>query len=128
MTIIKLGIIAVITVLIALKLKSYNPSFSSYLSLALCIFILFFVFDRLKIIVELIEKLSSNISIDKTYIEVLFKLIGVAYICEFSSSMCKDAGYSAIAGQIETAGKLSMLVISMPIVFAIIDTVNAFLY
>ena len=59
------------------------------------------------------------------YIALLLKMIGVTYLSEFSSSICRDAGYSAVAGQIELVGKLSILTIGMPIVLALFELMVA---
>ena len=48
---------------------------------------------------------------------------GVAYLAEFGSALCKDAGQSAISGQIELVGKLAILAISMPVVTALFETI-----
>ena len=53
----------------------------------------------------------------------LVKLIGIAYICEFAASISKDAGYSAVASQIELLGKLTMLVVSLPVFMQVVQTV-----
>ena len=57
----------------------------------------------------------------------LLKIVGITYIADFSSNLCKDAGYGAIAGQIEIFGKLSVLAISTPILMALLETVQSFL-
>jgi stage III sporulation protein AD len=53
-------------------------------------------------------------------------MTGVTYISEFSAGICKDAGYGALAGQIEIFGKLSILALSMPIVLALLETLQGF--
>ncbi len=60
----------------------------------------------------------------EVYFRILLKVIGITYICEFCSGICKDAGYSSIAGQIETFGKLSVLAAGMPILLAIIGSIQ----
>ena len=62
-----------------------------------------------------------------TYLHALMKMIGITYVGQFSAGLCKDAGYSAIAGQIEIFSKLSILAISMPILMALMDTIQGFL-
>ena len=54
-------------------------------------------------------------------------MIGITYIAEFSSGLCKDAGYGSLGSQIEIFGKLSVLAVSMPILLALLDTVQQFL-
>ena len=49
------------------------------------------------------------------YIQTLMKIIGITYIAEFASDLCKDAGYQTIAGQIQIFGKLSVLAVSIPV-------------
>ena len=54
-------------------------------------------------------------------------MIGVTYIGQFSAGICKDAGYSSTAGQIELFCKLSVMVLSMPILSALLQTIQEFL-
>ena len=61
------------------------------------------------------------------YIQTLLKIIGITYIAEFASDLCKDAGYQTVAGQIQIFGKLSVLTISIPILSALLQTIQTFL-
>ncbi len=58
---------------------------------------------------------------------MLLKIIGITYISEFAADICRDAGCSAVAGQIGVFAKLSILAVSMPIVSALLQTVQNFL-
>jgi stage III sporulation protein AD len=53
-------------------------------------------------------------------------MIGITYIAEFAAGICKDAGYGAVGTQIEIFGKLSVLAVSMPILLALIETLQVF--
>lgn len=57
----------------------------------------------------------------------LLKMIGIAYVGQFSAGICKDAGYSAIAGQIEIFSRLSILVLSIAVLMALMETIRGFL-
>ena len=46
---------------------------------------------------------------------------------EFAVNVCRDSGYGAIAGQIENFAKMSILVVSLPVLMAFIDTVGSLL-
>ena len=48
-------------------------------------------------------------------------------ICEFSSDICKDSGMSALGNQIQIFGKLSILVIGMPVFVQLMDTLSGLL-
>ena len=62
-----------------------------------------------------------------TYISTLLKMMGVTYVAEFASGICKDSGYQTIAGQIEIFSKITILVLSMPILVALLKTIQDFL-
>ena len=54
-------------------------------------------------------------------------MVGITYVAEFASGICKDAGYGSLGNQIEIFGKLSILGISMPILLALFGTLETFL-
>ena len=113
----------VIAVVMALSLKSRNPEISSLISLAICISIISLCVSRMGTIIDSLKTISSYINIDQSYLLILLKLIGVAYICEFASGISKDAGYSAVAAQIELTGKITMLMISLPVLMQVVETI-----
>ena len=58
---------------------------------------------------------------------MLMKMIGITYVAQFASEICKDAGYGAVGTQIEMFGKVSILFVSMPIMMALLETIGEFL-
>lgn len=125
MEIVKIGILGVAGVMIALQFKTSRPEISLYLGFAICVVIFSFSLDGLLQILKRMEALQKYISAGDSYFKLLFKAVGITYICEFCASICKDAGYGAVAGQIEIFGKLSVLFIGMPVLNAIIDSIRS---
>ena len=121
------AVIGIAGVLLALQIKQTKPEFAVYLSVATGVFLLLLAAQRLEIVVESVRLIQSSISIQSSYIQVLLKIIGITYISEFAADICRDAGYSTIAGQIGIFAKLSILAISMPIVTSLLDTIHSFL-
>ncbi|MBE5945626.1 MAG: stage III sporulation protein AD [Lachnospiraceae bacterium] len=113
----------VVAVMLALSLKSRSPEISSLVSVAICIVVIGLCITRISAIIDLVHRLTEYISIDSTYIMILLKLIGIAYLCEFACGISKDAGYSAIASQIELLGKLTMLMVSVPVLLKVIESI-----
>ena len=74
---------------------------------------------------ERVKGLQDTLSGSTDYLGFLFKAVGITYVCEFCASICKDAGYGAIAGQIEIFGKLSVLLMGLPVLAAVIENINA---
>ena len=94
--------------------------------MAVSIFIFLNIVGRLEIILETLRAIGDMITIDRAYIGTLLKMVGITYAAEFSSGICKDAGYQTVASQIEIS-KLTILALGMPILLALLETIHAFL-
>ena len=123
----QIGIIGVAGTLLAIQFKSGKAEYGIYISIALSIIVFVGILGHLEILIDTIRRIGSYINIDSVYISTLLKMLGITYVSEFSSSICKDAGYQTIAGQIEIFGKLSVFVLSIPVLLALLDTVKGFL-
>lgn len=115
---------SIVVVLISLKLKKINGEYSMILSTAACVLILGFIVDRLGQLVDYIGTVVKYINVDMSYISLIMKMLIVAYICEFVSGICKDSGYSAMASYIELAGRITMAVMSLPVLMNVIEMVT----
>ncbi len=113
----------IVAVILAISIKSKSPEFSSLISVALGLTVISLCIDRLKVIISSLKGITDSIDIDKTYIFILIKLIGIAYICEFAAGISKDAGYGAVAAQIELIGKLTMLMVSLPVLVKLVESI-----
>jgi stage III sporulation protein AD len=121
---IKVVLIGLVAVFAVLLLKVGKPEFSMAVSLSACVLILLFAGGTLTTVVGDLKELFSYITLPEGYLKILFKILGVAYLAEFGSTLCKDAGQSAISGQIELVGKLTILAISMPVVTSLFEIIS----
>jgi len=127
LTIITIAAAGIATILLAVQLKSIRGEYAVYMVMAAGFFIFFYGTGKLKAILETLEQIQSYIKINSVYLVTLMKMIGITYVAEFASGICKDAGYGSLGGQIEIFGKLSILGISMPILLALFKTLESFL-
>lgn len=127
MDVVQIGVIGVAGTLLAVQFKSGKTEYGIYISVVLSLFIFFFILRKLEVMVDAVRTIEGYINVDTAYLGTLVKMLGVTYIAEFASSICKDAGYQTIAKQIEIFGKLAILVMSMPILMALLDTIQRFL-
>lgn len=125
MDIIRIGLIGLIGVLLAAPLKSYKTEYGIYIGLAICLLILGYSVNYFTRILSDMSSLQSYLGDDFQYLSVLFKAVGAAYVCEFCSGICRDAGYGGIAGQVETMGKMYILLIGMPVLFALMESIQS---
>lgn len=115
-----LGLIA--TILIVL-LKDISPKFSFIIGIFAGISIFLFLIDKISAIIDVLEKLAIQANIEMVYLETILKIIGIAYIAEFGAQITRDAGQNSISAKIELAGKILIMVMAIPIIGAIIETI-----
>lgn len=127
MNMIQIGIIGVAGTLLAVQFKSGKSEYGIYISVALSLVIFFAIIGRLEVIIDALRTIANYINMDTAYIGTMIKMLGITYVAEFSAGICKDAGYQTIALQIEIFGKLAVLVLSMPVLMALLNTIKDFL-
>lgn len=125
MEIAKIGILGVVGVMLALQFKSNRPEYGLYMGAAVCLVIFFFSVRGLGALLVKVQALEQYLKGSGSYLGFLLKAVGITYVCEFCASICKDAGYGAVAGQIEIFGKLSVLLMGIPILVAVVENINA---
>ncbi len=124
MNVIQIVSIAFIATFMIIVLKQYQPEFAVVASLVACIFIIMFSFEKVQTIITLLENLINKVGINKDFFVVLLKITGIAYLVEFASNICSDAGEKAIASKVEFAGKLIIVTMSIPIISTLIETIT----
>jgi len=123
MEIIKIVGVGFIVTMLILMLKKDRPEFAIQLSLTLTIIIFLVILNKVQVVLQLFYDLAEKANISMMYLNTLLKIIGIAYITEFGAQVCKDAGEGAIAGKIEFAGKVMVMVMAIPIIALVIDTI-----
>lgn len=127
MDIVKIAILGIVGALLGIMLKGQKKEYELFVMLGVSLCIFYFIISKLQLVISVIERMQEYVKLDTSYIAILIKMIGITYVAEFSSNLCKDAGYQAVAGQIEMFGKLSILVISMPVILVLLETIGEFL-
>ena len=127
MTVVTISIIGLVAVLLAVQLKGVKGEYGVYLVVSAGFLIFFYGVSKLETILDTMEKVQGYIKINSVYLGTLMKMIGITYIAEFASGVCKDAGYGSVGTQIEIFGELSILAVSMPILLALMETLQVFL-
>ena len=127
MNMVYIAVMAISSVLMAIQFKGHRPEYGIYLIFGTCIIIFFYSVTKLSDILSVIEIINEYAAIDESYLASLIKILGIAYIAEFSSDICRDSGYGSIANQIQIFGKLTVLAVSLPIVTALFETINTYM-
>lgn len=127
MSMIQVGLLGIIGIIFAVQLKQEKSEVAIYLCIVITLIIFIGMTDHLEQLVTTLREIGNFVQIENSYILTLIKMLGITYLAEFSAGLCKDAGYTSIATQIEMFGKLTILVLSLPILLALLRTIQEFL-
>jgi stage III sporulation protein AD len=118
--IVGLGLIATV---LALIIKDQKPIFAFAIATFTGIMIFLFLIGKISEVIRVLERLATEGGVNMIYLKTILKIIGIAYIAEFGAQITRDAGQGAIAAKIELAGKVLIMVMAIPIITVIIETV-----
>ena len=113
--------IGLVAAAICILIKQYRPEFAMMVSLSCGVLIFALILINLSPAFGQTEDLMSRANLDNQYFRVLVKSLGICYVTSIASDTCKDAGQAAIAGKIELAAKVAIVVMSLPLFLQIID-------
>ncbi|MDR3586616.1 MAG: stage III sporulation protein AD [Desulfosporosinus sp.] len=115
------GLALVVTV-ICVVLKQFRPEIALQLSILAGAAIFILILSKIKVIVDLLQNLADQANISSYYLLIVLKIVGVAYLAEFGAQICRDAGENALATKIELAAKVGVIVLAIPIIVAITES------
>lgn len=122
----KIILIGLVAVFLAMVAGSARREYGYLVAVAACLLIFFYGISQVSIMADELRKFEEAIGLQHEYLAILLKMSGIAYLSQFAVSLCRDAGQGAIASQIGFAGKISMIIISIPILEALIKMIGDF--
>ncbi|MBD5497320.1 MAG: stage III sporulation protein AD [Lachnospiraceae bacterium] len=127
MEIIKIGLLGIIGVLLAGWFKGSKPEYTLYIGVGAAVLIFAYAVRFFYSLIARLLDLQAYMEGGEGYLGTLLKIVGITYICEFSAGICKDAGFAAVAGQIEVLGKLAVMFAGLPVLLAVLEQIQSFL-
>lgn len=124
MVVMKIALIGIGGAILAVVVKQFQKEYSVFVLLAVCLFLVVYLTSNWSLIIDFARNLGDKIQISDSYLRILFKLLAIAFICQIASNICQDLGYQSISFQIELIGKLSILTLSIPIINALLETID----
>lgn len=119
--------IALVVSIISVVLKQFRKEIALQMTILTGAIIFTLILDKIQIIIDLLQSLADQANISSYYLVIVLKIVGVAYLAEFGAEICRDAGESALATKIEVAAKVGVLVLAIPIIVAILESVMGLL-
>ena len=123
----KLAALAVLAALCALTIKKEVPSVALVLVLVAGVVILSQAVEGFSAVIGLVDELGMAAGLVPSVLEPVVKTVGVAILVKLSCAVCKDAGANAAAAFLETAGTAAALLVALPLVKTVFDTLKGLL-
>lgn len=123
MDIIQVVGIGLVAAILTLIVKEQKPMFAFLISTVAGIIIFLVVIGKITDVIHVLEKMAAQANLNMVYLDTILKIIGIAYIAEFGAQVTRDAGQGAIASKIELAGKVLIMVMAIPILSLIVETI-----
>ncbi len=113
--------LALSAAVLALLLRRHHPEFSMAISLVACVLIFLFAAQHFLRLKETLDAIALRCGIRQELMTILYKVVGTAYLGQFAAALCRDAGESALAGALEFCTKITILLMSLPLLTALFD-------
>lgn len=126
MDVIKIASFGMVATILALFLRTYKSEWSTVLTLTAGVLIAVYLVGFLLDLSEVLRTWESYLHGVSEYMGVLWKALGITYLCEFASNLCKDSGSLLLAAQIELCGKVAVMLLGMPILWALLETITGY--
>ena len=113
--------LCVAAAVLALVVRRGSPESALLLVLGTAVLLLLGLTEGLGQLVAFLQELGSESGIPETLFQPLYKTLGIALVVRVGGSLCRDAGESALAATLETAGAVCALVVALPLLRAVLD-------
>lgn len=127
MDIVLISLLAIVTVLLILSIKELKPDFAVLISTVFGIIIILYLVDPISETLSAFSDIAQRSGIKNEILSSLAKVVGISFIAEFAASICNDAGQTSIASKVESAGRIIILALALPIITDMLDSIFSIL-
>ncbi|MDE7124441.1 MAG: stage III sporulation AC/AD family protein, partial [Eubacterium sp.] len=107
--------ISLSALILAVFVRDYNKTASIMIMIAAAAMIFFRLASGLSEIFNSISAISSGVETAASYIKLMIKVLGIVLITQFVADLCRDCGENALASQTETAAKVIVIAMILPL-------------
>ena len=119
--------ISLSALILAVLIRDYNKTASIAIVIAASAMIFVKIASDISTIFESLTNISSGVETAASYIKLMMKVLGIVLITQFTADLCRDCGENALASQTETAAKIIVISMILPLFETVIKIVAGFL-
>lgn len=123
---VKICLLAIAGVTAVTVIRKWNSDFLPLVRLCLAVMISAIVLSLAAPLVSYLKNLTE-ISGISGYAEFLLKALGIAVLTQCCAELCRESGESGAASGVELAGKVEILLLSLPLINEILATAKELL-
>lgn len=123
MEIVQIAAIGLVAGVLVVMIRQKQPELAMQVSIVAGLIIFIYVLDYLVTAVDYIKDVVANYDIPYESIAIVLKIIGIAYICEFAVQILKDTGEGSLSSKVELAGRVLIIVLSLPVITSFMNMV-----
>jgi stage III sporulation protein AD len=109
--------------ILAVYVKESNREIAILISLVTGLILFIYALSQVGAVINILTELATRANVNLYYLVIVLKIMGIAYIAEFGAQICRDAGEGSTATKLEFAAKILVMVLALPIIIALIETV-----
>lgn len=118
-----LGLI-LIALILWLALDKREKDMASLLTLAACCAVGVAAAVYLEPVMDFLHHLDELGALNADTLKILFKAVGISFVCEITGMVCADAGNSSMAGMIRFLSNAAILYVSLPVLQTLMNLIQ----
>jgi stage III sporulation protein AD len=123
MQIVQIAALGLIAGILVVMIRQKQPELAMQVSIVAGLIIFIYALDYLASAVDYIRDVVEKYEIAYQSVAIVLKIIGIAYICEFAVQILKDTGESSLSSKVELAGRVLIIVLSLPVITSFLNMV-----
>ena len=106
--------VVVVAAFLAVLLRQKSPEQSMAVGLLTGVGVMALLLTKAAPSLGAVKELMDSSALPAEYGQLLFKALGICLLTQLAAA-CRDAGESALAGKAELAGKVGLIMLSLPL-------------
>ncbi len=124
-SLLKIAMAGIIISILIMLLKSFHSGLAPVLAVLGSVVLLGAVLVLIGSAADALRDLFQSAALESETVKSILKIIGAAYVVDFSASLCRDMGESSMAAKIELAGRIFIVMLAVPWASSLIGAVKS---
>lgn len=108
-------VLLLITAFLNVVLRKYQPETALGVGIVAGVVVLAALLSQLLPVLNELREMLDEAALPHTYVDILFKALGICLLTQFSADACRDAGETALGAKAELVGKVMLMILALPL-------------